>query len=30
MSSLVGEEQPWAEIARRGKLPFPVEFFFIP
>lgn len=29
MSSLVGEEQR-AEIARREKLPFPVEFFFIP
>lgn len=30
MSSLVGEKQPWAEIARRKKLPCPVEFFFIP
>lgn len=30
MSSLVGEGQPWAEIARRKKLPCLVEFFFIP
>lgn len=30
MSTLVGEEQPWAEIARRKKLLCPVEFFFIP